>query len=476
MSAQNNKRIIFVNPNVPAGRRYGPLASAGANEPPLGLCYLAAFMRQEAAVEILDAQALGLDIRETAARILDSRPDYLGISASTMGIRSAGQVAEAVKRSLPSVRVVLGGCHASAAPAETLRSFPGFDAAVAGEGEETFRELFRGWEGGQGVAGVAGAAVRDGGTVRVNPARGRIKDLDSLPVPAFDLLPDLKAYYRLSGQNMGGKNGFSLVTSRGCPGRCTFCDRSVFGNEVTLHSAGYVVEMVRRLRSLGVSDILFEDDNFALSRERVLRFSALMREQRPGIRWSFMARADSADAEMLAAARAAGCWQVSFGIESGSRKILDLYRKGITPEQARDAVRRARAAGLRVKCFFMWGNPGDDAETVAESMRFIRETDADDISITFFTPFPGAELWGDARRYGDFETEWDRLSCFNRVFTPAGLSAGFVESTRIRALRGFYLRPRVFLAYVRRLRSLRQAAAAAAGLRSLVFTRTEAAA
>jgi anaerobic magnesium-protoporphyrin IX monomethyl ester cyclase len=454
-----NKKVLFINPPLSLALRYGKLGKGGGSEPPLGLCYLAAKLLQEGFdSSIIDAQVCNLNAEEVMMQLKKIRPDYVAITSSTMSIEAAEDLAGRIKGYDKGIKVIIGGCHFSALPEETLLECDYFDAGISGEGEEALVDLINAFDSGGGLEDIPGVFSRRNGQICFGGPRMRIKDLDTLPVPAFDLLPDITRYYKTATQNLKGKNSFSLVTSRGCIGACTFCDNKVFGNRVTLHSAEYIYEMIRLLNQrYKVDNILFEDDSFFVSAPRLKKFVSLL-SSHPGNRiyWSALARVDQVSLDLLKAAKEGGCWQVSYGIESASRRILDLYKKNINKEQIMEAVDLAKSAGLKVKGLFMWGNPGEDKSTIKETGDLINSLRIDDVAITFFTPYPGASIWKDITNYGITSRDRKAMSCYEPVFLPLGLSREYLLETRKKVLMSFYLRPRIFISYIFRITSFRQ--------------------
>ncbi|MFA5388664.1 MAG: ChbG/HpnK family deacetylase [Candidatus Omnitrophota bacterium] len=478
MYATSSKKIVFVNPPLAMARRYGLLWQAGGSEPPLGLCYLAGAVRQKGFdTAIIDAQAAGLDMKGTIKAVMAHRPAYIGITAATMAIKSSYELAREIKKAGHGTKVIIGGCHVSSLPEDTLKNCDFLDAGVIGEGEDTIVELIRALDSGSDLGMVRGVVSRHDGDIRVSPARNRIKDLDSLPYPAFDLLPEIKKFYRLPSQSLSGGRGFSLVSSRGCFGRCLFCDKTVFGDQITMHSAGYITEMIAGLkRNYGITDIMFEDDNFMVSRKRLEDFSGLLKKRRLNIRWSALARIDSVDEGSLRAARSCGCWQVSYGIESGCQRILDLYEKNISANQIKNTIAFTKKAGLKIKCFFMWGNPCEDKRSLRDTAGFIKSLAIDDISISFFTPYYGSRIWKDIGSYGVLDGDTEKMSCFEPVFRPFGVTYDDLVSTRKKALRDFYLRPAIIFSYLRRINSMnafKRLLSSAAGLLSYTLQSDE---
>ncbi|MFA5156885.1 MAG: radical SAM protein [Candidatus Omnitrophota bacterium] len=434
------------------------LGQAGGSEPPLGLCYLAAAVRKEGfTAGIIDAQAQRLGLKETMELIKAFEPCYVGITASTMAIESAAALARDIKVSDPGIKIIIGGCHISSLPAETFAEYKFFDIGVIGEGEDTVRELLLALENNMGLKDIKGIAIRENGSVYLSLPRPRIKDLDSLAYPAFDLLPDIRRFYRLPAQSLADSRSFSLVTSRGCMGKCSFCDKKVFGNYISMHSAEYITEMIRILnQDYKITNIMFEDDNFMASRQRLKDIADLMAKKKLKTRCTVLARMDNVDEESLKILKGMGCWQISYGIESGSQRILDFYNKGITVQQIRNVAGLTKSAGLKVKCFFIWGNPTEDRESIRETADLVKNSGVDDISVTFFTPFPGSEIWPDIRSYGDFDKNWEKMSCFELVFRPYGLEKEYLINSRKKILRDFYFRPKLIFSYLIRIRSLAQ--------------------
>lgn len=450
------KTIVFVNPPLSAEKRYGALAQAGYTEPPFGLCYLAAVTRQRGLnTSIVDAQALDLGIKETVDAILSFAPDYVGITATTVLIISAATIAREIKQRNPAIIVIIGGVHVTALPEETMRDNPHFDLAVIGEGEETLIELLNALEEGKEPRSVNGLVVRQPpDEVFLTGERPVIKNLDQLPYPAFDLLPDMGKYYRTATQSVSRLPALSLITSRGCPGKCTFCDTSVHGHVPRAHSAEYVADLMTMLnKQYGARSIFFHDDNFLIFKPRLKKLVEILKSRQLDVAWTCMGRVDMVDLETLEIAKSGGCWQVLYGIETGSQKILDFYKKKTTLEQIERAIGLTKRAGLRTKGFLMFGNPLETTESIKTTIDFIKRIGLDDVSITFLTPFPGSEIYEEAENYGKLDRDWERMSCFDIVFVPDGFTEEELRYWVKTAYRQFYFRPQIIFSYLRRITS-----------------------
>lgn len=440
-------RIALVSPPLSLEARYGILARAGSSSASLGLLSLAAVARKEGdEPHIFD----GCTYDQVISGITAVRPGIVGLTATTLSIFDAHRVAAGVKSVLPDTTVVIGGPHVSAVPVETMRRFPKFDIAVIGEGEDTLRDILSAES--YGYRGIPGLAVRDGEKVVLTGARDRIKDLDSLPLPAWDLLPGFPKRFRPSILRYRQLPAATVVTSRGCPNNCIFCDRTIFGRSCRFYSAGYIIEMIRELHEkYGVRELVVEDDTFVMKKSRVMEICDGIRNIGAGITWTCLGRVDMVDRELLTAMKAAGCWQIGYGIESGDQSILDFVSKNIDLEKAKEVLRMTREAGIKTKAFFIVGFPGETKETLRKTMDFALNEPLDDISAFKLTPLPGSRLHDIAHEYGAFDDDWGRMNLLNTVFVPHGLTARDLDKAVLKMMRGFYSKPRVVFSHMRRV-------------------------
>jgi radical SAM superfamily enzyme YgiQ (UPF0313 family) len=444
-------RAVLVNPPHSLKERYGDMRAAGNTMPALGLLQLAAVLRRDGIeTAVVDAPSRGLGFAGTAAEIRAFRPHAVGMTAFTPSVGNAARLAGMLKEAEPGLPVVLGGPHVSAAPEETLRRFAGFDAGVIGEGDPRAPELFRILAGGGDLKGMPGIILRsDGGVIRTPGEPPLLKDLDSLPFPAWDLAPGFPSAFRPAAHTYRRLPSATTFTTRGCPELCAFCDRSVFGNAVRAHSAGYVVDLMELLvRKYGVKDVTIYDDAFPLLKPRLMAVCEQIRKRSLDLTWSCNSRAALADPETLAAMKAAGCWQIGYGIESGDQEILDRIAKRLRLEEVEQAVRLTEEAGIRTKGFFMIGHPGETPETIRRTVDFAKLLPLSDYQICFFTPFPGTRGRTEAESWGNLDDDWSRMNLLYPVFIPFGLTREELAWQAARSYREFYLRPRIILRYL----------------------------
>jgi anaerobic magnesium-protoporphyrin IX monomethyl ester cyclase len=420
------------------------------NLPSLGLLSLAAVLRKAGfGASIVESASLGLPFSRTVDMILRERPGYVGLSCTTASVENAAKIARAVKEGSPETLVLAGGSHITALPEETFRRFPEFDFGIQGEGEAALPGLLEALEGGRDLPRVESAVYREGEAIRVNPRRKFIEELDTLPFPAFDLLPGFPREYRAPFLNYPVGPTASLISSRGCPRACTFCDRSVFGNRYRYFSEDYLWGLISFLRRQhGIRHLVFTDDQFAAFRPRLVRLCERMASGNLGIRWNCDARVDSVDPDLLRLMKRAGCWMISYGIESGSQKVLDRIRKGITLDQVEQAVRWTKEAGIRAKGLFMIGYPEETEETLGQTLDFLGRSRLDEMNLSFLTPYPGTEIYREVKGSRDFVEDWGKMNALNCLLKPAALTCSDLEKAYRKIIRRFYLRPGPTFSYL----------------------------
>ncbi len=468
-STQKGK-IIFINPPVTLTERYGKLAQGGTNTAPLGLATLASVTRNQGyQTEIIDPLPSQLSQQEIIEKIQKAQPKWVGFTATAISIHKAAELAGSLKRFAPKIITIIGGAQLSALPEEMMEEFPDFDLGVLGEGEQTILELLNCLHKKGELNEINGLVIRENGKLRLTKDREYIKDLDRIPLPAWDLLPDIRKHYQPAAFNSRRFPASSILTSRGCPGKCTFCDLSVFKNTCRSFSAEYVMEMIRILRNnYGIREISIHDDNFLMFRPRLIKVCELLIGQRWNLSWSCNGRIDQVTPEILSLIRRAGCWQIGYGIESGSEEILKRIRKGINIEQITSAVRWTQEARIRVRGYFILGCPGETKETMMKTIDFAKRLGVDDFQVTYFTPFPGSEAFLNADRYGTFTRDYRRMTTWFPVFVPKALTRETLEGYYRKAFREFYLRPKIIWSYLRTIRSKRHLLHLVQGLRGLL--------
>jgi radical SAM superfamily enzyme YgiQ (UPF0313 family) len=398
-------------------------------------------------VEILDAAVSILTEKQITEFVSRRKPAIVGLTAMTTTINSAIHVAHNIKASNKETLVVLGGAHVSILPEETLKNNLDVDIIVRGEGEETFLDLVENCEKSvSDLSDVQGITYRNGSIVSNTVERPPIKNLDSLPFPAFHLLPQGK--YRLHPPFGRKSPVMPIITSRGCPYNCVFCSKSVYGKKYRSNSPEYIIKEIHLLiDNFGVKEIKFYDDVFTLDRKRVLTLCDQLRKNHLDIPWSCETRVNLVDDELLKSMKAAGCYMIAFGVESGSQEVLKSIGKGITLGQIETAFNKTRNAGIGTVGYFMIGAPAETPETIAKTIEFAKKIDPDFVQFSIATPYPGTELYRIAKKKGCLHGSWDTYvydanskSIHRSIFAISDLTENQLAEWNRKAYSQFYLR------------------------------------
>ncbi len=461
-------KILLINPGYQ--KVYGKSRGIAPSLPSLGLAYLAAVLdTNKHVVKIVDTQ--GVDENAIRQTIIREEPELVGIIALTPVIYEAFNVARIVKEISDKIWVVIGGPHPTVMPEESIQN-PYIDFVVRGEGEETLLELVNSLGSGKEPDNIRGITLKKDGGIVQNPGRDSIKDLDSLPFPAYHLLP-MSSYS--SVQTKRGR--FALIlTSRGCPYQCVYCNKKIFGNKFRVRSPENILAEIEFLiENYAIREFHIVDDIFTLDKKRVETFCDLIQERHLDISWKCPngVRVDSVTKELLAKMKEAGCYSVSFGIESGNQRILDNIKKRIILEQSKNAVQWAKQAGIFTICFFMFGNLGEDRETMEETIEFAKSLGADVAQFMILVPYPGTEvrqiMEAEGRIFTDNWEEYGNLAG-KAIFEHGKLTKPLMEDMFKKAYRHFYYRPGYILHKILDIRSLSDVRFRVKGLSSVLRT------
>jgi len=429
-----------------------------SNTPPLGLLYLAAQLeRDEVRVGVVDAGMECLSVDGALDRIRRIGPRIVGLSGTTPEIQAVEDFAAAIKEVRPETAVVVGGPHPTLDP-EGVLGQPAVDYVIRGEGEFSFSELCRAYLGGRREGfEIEGLSYKEDGRQVHGPDRPMIANLDDSPMPARHLLP--MSLYRNYGRVYKRRPVQVMITSRGCPFRCIFCAHEIFGHRYRFNSAPRMIEEVKRLvGDYGAREILFREDNFTASKERVYEFCDLIHKENLDLTWMALSHVNSMDADLARTMVEAGCWHLGMGIESGSPAIQRVLKKNLNLDRAREAFEVVQEAGIRTLAFFMIGNYCDSAETIRETIDYACRLNTDFAIFTITAPFPKTDLFELAVAEGLISNFDPSQLCNNPALfkqkapvlrTPT-LSAGDLEKWQRRAILRFYLRPKQLWRILRR--------------------------
>lgn len=442
--------VLLVNPAY-TEKVYQVKRSPSGLRPPLGLAYIASYLERAGfCVEILDANAEFLTIKETSERIIKSPAKYIGVNAVSIMMPVVCEISRQVKSKDKGKFIFIGGPHVTFMPEDTLKNCPEIDLVVRGEGEITTLDIIKTLENRGDLSHVKGIAFRRGDEVFCTPERELIENIDEIPFPARHLLPR-QLYSQDFLTDLGFKNiqCDAVITARGCPNRCVFCSSSAFWKRVRARSSENVVAELEFLKKqYDIKYVNFLDDTIVLTAKRMTDICNLMLEKKLDINWSCYARVTHITPELVALMKKAGCRFVQFGVESGNQEVLKKIQKNITLDEVRRAVKITKEAGLKVMCDFMIGLPGDTRETIQQTIDFAKEISPNFAFFSMLTPFPGTPLYEEYLREGKLKKGyiWKNMSLHERTtFGTAELSSEELQKLYAGAHRQFYYRPAFFL-------------------------------
>jgi radical SAM superfamily enzyme YgiQ (UPF0313 family) len=391
--------------------------------PPLGICYVAAACEKAGAVVQLFDFIISEYCPQKLKQALDSfQPDVVGTTSVTMNFLKATEILKDVKKFHPHVITMMGGPHVSFDYDTVLRNTQEIDIIVIGEAEKTLLDLVPKIKDRNLWQTIPGIAFYENDCLIVTKNQPLIDNLDDLPLPARHLL-NIPKYHTL---------GFpiSIITSRGCPNQCIFCQgRRMVGQKVRYRSMEKVVDEIEMLMKMGFDLINIADDLFTVNKARVLQFCKIIKERKISLVWSAFSRVNTVDPEILAVMKSAGCYAISFGIESGNAEMLKRIRKGITLSQARHAVKICKSAGIRTHASFMVGLPGETPQTLNDSLSFANSLDIE-YGFHFLAPFPGTTLRENIDEY-DLEimtNDWNKYDANRAIVRTSELSPEDIDN------------------------------------------------
>ena len=452
-------KVVLLNPplrNLVSAATPGYVDENRGFSPPMGLLYVQAAVEHSPHESLfLDANVEGWD-HETAARnALAHAPDLVGLQAMTFTMPDACLVAKAVKRLSPDTKVLIGGPHPTIYPQETA-GLPYIDYAFAGEGELGFVQFLDRFYDAKALSSVPGIAFKGDGEIHYVEHGGLIPQLNTILRPARQSSP----YTRYSSVLAERNPVTILITSRGCPFKCVFCNR--MGRKYRFHSADYVLEEIKEIIELGIPEIFVHDDTFTLNRHRVEAICNGILDRKFDVIWEARTRVDCVDQDLLALMRKAGCRRLSFGVESGSPRVLASMRKGIDLNRVVEVFRWCRREGIATLADFMIGSLDEQTEDIRKTFDLVGRIDPDYVQYSICSPYPGTPLYEIGLKKGlipadvwrEFAT--DPLKEFRSPLWTQHFTEQELISITARAYRKFYLRPAFVMKQLKRVNSLAQ--------------------
>lgn len=450
---------------VPYMQIFEAMQKTAARYFPLGLGYISSYMKSKGHdVLILDPEMQGITEDGLYDIINREDPGIIGLSSVTPNFSLACRMAKKIK-SVSDAVIVYGGIHASTFSDRIIQNHPEFDIVVYGEGEETMAELAEVIRSNsyspERLKQIKGICFRDSGSVNKTPARRYIEDVDTFPFPDRDSI-DLDVYKATGHIGVSSKVA-NVLTSRGCPARCTFCESFLtMGYKFRAHSAGYVLSELKQLKEkYGVEQVVFNDDTFTINYDRVKTICEGLINNNYNMKWFCFARVNTIrDIEMLRLMKAAGCVQINFGVETGDEDMMKSIKKGITLDQARKAFKLAHKAGIKTSAGFIFGFPGETRETIERTIKFAVELNPDVALFNVLVPFPGSETFQSfPELHGKIDDTdfWDSFKTASAGGDPVielpGLTKEDLKKAIVRANKRYYMRFGYLVKQLSRIRS-----------------------
>jgi radical SAM superfamily enzyme YgiQ (UPF0313 family) len=434
-------------------------SSGHINQPPLGLLYVAACAERgtDCEIAVLDGVAEGItDYSVLEARIREIDPDLVAVQSMTTAFLDTVLTVRCVKRIRGDIPVAVGGIHPTIYPEETL-AVPEIDYVFQGEAEVSFVEFLKHFGDKEALAHIKGLAFERDGAV-VNTGRSdEIRDLDDLPFPARHLTPVHAYQFSLMESPFT-----TIITSRGCPYKCTFCDRAFLSNGYRTRSAkGVVDEMEHCHREYGIRNFYFQDDTFTVRKRHVREFCEEIKARNCQFKWAARSRVDFVDAELLAAMKEAGCQRLDVGVESGSQETLDRTQKSSSVGLSEAFLRTTREVGMDTLGYYMMGFPDESKQQIQQTVDLSLKMNPSYALFLKFLCLPATKIYEDAVRDGFIDDYWRKFAKaptddffpkrWNSAYTAEDLDAVIAK-----AYRRFYLRPSYLLKQLLAIRTLDQ--------------------
>ena len=433
--------------------------------PPLSLLYVAALLEKEGVeCEIIDVITEGLTYEQALERINTFSPDIIGFTLSTYCFGPVLEWINQFKKDT-GLPVIVGGAHAALFPKETM-AHESIDYLIVGEAEYPLPEFVRAFAGDKDFSNIKSLAYRKNGNVVIDQTHQAISNIDDVPLPALHLL-EMDKYHNIISKR---KNFTAMLSSRGCPYKCTFCDQKTPPYR-TRSPEGFVGEIVWNYNQFGIREFDIYDSTFTADKKRVKEICRLLVRENIDVGFTIRSRVDSVDYKVLDHLQEAGCHTIFYGVESADADILRRMRKEITLKQIEDIVGYTKKCGIDTLGYFMVGYPGETKKTMEKTIQFAMKLPLDYAQFTILTPFPDTEIY-EYYLHNDLENYWSEYTLDpskERAIELIGTDVTRAEVSDFvhKAYRRFYFRPRIIrsrLGAMNSLEDLKNAVSAAFGI------------
>jgi anaerobic magnesium-protoporphyrin IX monomethyl ester cyclase len=403
-------KISLVNADMQDFSNIIPSSSLGKPEyrPPLGIAYLAAKVKNNHNVSIIDNYLEELSNKKIANLIIKNEPKILGFTTTTMNVINSYEIANLVKTKHPNTIIIFGGIHATIFPEEVLNNCTSCDIVVIGEGENTFEEIVEKINSNEYFNNIPGIYYRSRNKIIKTKPREPIENLDNIPFPARDLLNNKK--YDSHGSMIKVKPVFSVMSSRGCPYNCSFCALPKWNRKYRTRSAKNVVDEIEFLiKNYNAKGIYFREDNFTANKNKVIEFCKELKKRNINIQWECESRVDSLDYKTLKMMYDSKCRGIWCGVESGSQRVLNFINKNITIDQIKEFYKNCHKLKIETGALFMIGLPTETKEEAIQSFELAKEIKPGWACFQAYVGLPGCELYDYVKTHKLYTKEWNTI-------------------------------------------------------------------
>ena len=412
--------------------------------PPLGIGYLASALKERGhEVILLDCVLKEIGPKDFGEILQKEKPDVVGVSAMTTYYFESKKYIKEAKRK--NIITIMGGPHVTALPEEVLKD-PNVDFITIGEADQTIQKLIEAIEGKKDYKKIPGIGFKKNNQIIINPRAELIKDLDSIPIPAWNLMDPRKYPIAPHGAFCKKFPVAAITTTRGCPFNCSFCaSKKIWMQRLRYRTPQKVVDEIELLnKKYGVKEIHFEDDNFTSNREHAMEVCKEIIKRKLNIVWACPngVRIDRLDEELLKYMKKSGCYLLAFGIESGDQEIVNKMNKHLDLSKVPKILELVKKSGIATWGFFILGLPGETMKSATKTINFAKNNKFDRAQFCIFTPLPGSDLFTEWAK-GKKNFKWEKFNFFNIVYSSKELPVDKLKKLHKKAFRDFYFRPNI---------------------------------
>lgn len=454
-------KVLLINPprfHELIGKNPAIIEEHRGYNPPLGILYLANYLEKNSnhQVEILDTQPDEIDYTKLKEVLSEKEFDVAGVTTMTFTLIDVVKTVKVIKEVKPNCKVVLGGSHVHLYPEETI-NLEGVDLLCLGEGEITFLKILDNINNYDKLSEIQGVVFKKDGKIINTGISPIVEDLDLLGFPARHLI-DITKYTSLLGKD---DTITTMITSRGCPFKCTFCDRpsSPILSKFRWHSAKHVAEEMESCIKMGIKEAFIYDDTFTVRKDRILQLCEEIQKRKIKFRWDVRAHVNTVDYELLKAMKKAGCERIHYGIESGNDRMLKEIKKNTTVERVKEVIRWTKKAGIEVLAYFIIGQQTETKKDIEDSIELAKRLDPNYVHFTIFCPYPGSFIYKEGLKKGIIKKDvWKEFAQnpkedFELPFWEENFSREELQEMLVQCYKTFYVRPEYIIKNLAKIRS-----------------------